>query len=232
VGANNDKGKTLLTFRGGHRVFGMLSQALLREKELGLMLGCGPSDLVGHVTRTFHGLKDAERAKKSLLDEMATMLGGELATQTAAEGAEGVAHLHRDDAATAQVAFLKRVATVALEHPEAHPRGAVLLTAAPGGAQTREGMFLIAGRVPEALDACAREVAAALEGKGGGKKGVFQGKSARLDLAPAALKVLRVAAAGVVGGGGRRKMARMTTALHPHTQPGAIKGESRLASPL
>ena len=71
---------------------------------------------------------------------------------------------------------------------------AVLFVTLAADAKSKDGSFLLAG--PESsVAALGQRAAAVLEGKGGGRKGRFQGKAARIDRAEQAAQELEKALA-------------------------------------
>lgn len=154
---------TRLHFLVGGRVRRQLGACLDREVALARLLSCPPVDHAAAVERALDEAKGLSKQVRALSLELAGLLGATL------EAVDGLVRLHRPDG---DPAFLAAVAdAVRARHPEA----VVVLTAG-----AREGVFLVAG--PEAEVArWGPHVAAALEGKGGGARGKFQGKAARVD---------------------------------------------------
>ncbi len=163
LGTERLKRGTRVHFVVGGRVLRLLGETLAREAALTKLLSCAPADHAGAVERSLDGEKRWAKSAKVLSAELAGAIGATLTP----EG--DTLRYHRDDA---DPAFLNAVAdAVRARHPDA-------LCVLTGG--TREGVFLVAG--PEARVAeWGPRVAAALEGRGGGAKGKYQGKAARVD---------------------------------------------------
>lgn len=163
VGVERLKRGTRLHFLVGGRVRRQLGAALEREGALSRLLSCPPPEHLAAVERALDDAKAQAKQARALSLELAGLLGATLVPS------EGLVRLHRPDG---DPAFLAAIAdAVRARHPEA----VVVLTAG-----AREGVFLVAG--PEAEVArWGPHVAATLEGKGGGARGKFQGKAARVD---------------------------------------------------
>lgn len=121
--------------------------------------------------------QEHEKAAKALALEVVALLGEALKARVAA--GEKVVHVHR---AAADADFVKALATTLDEALGAH--GALLLVTVGEGAG--EGTFTLAGP-PALVDTASAGVAKALEGRGGGKSGRFQGKCQKLGAAGDAL---------------------------------------------
>lgn len=172
------RGGTRLFFLAGARVLGWMDSALERERALGELLSCGSADHQPSVQRLLDDARAHRRQMKAAQKELASLWAEELAT------GEGVASLHRPDG---DMAFLRTVGSAL--HRRCPDRWALLT------AGQREGVFLLAG--PEdALAERGAEVARILEGKGGGGRGIYQGKASRLDRRQEALERLERAAPG------------------------------------
>jgi len=156
----------------GGRVLSALGAAEEKDRALTQLTSAGPAEHLRVVAKLQGDLKDAEKTRRALSAELAEALGAGLAAQGP------VAALHRDDAT---MDFARTIANAARK---ARPDLTLLLT---GG--TTDGFFLLAG--PEALVAAAGpEVAALLGGKGGGGKGLFQGKAGDLARRGEAVRLL------------------------------------------
>ncbi len=163
---------TRVFYLAGGRVLAALGAAGEKDRELTRLTSVGPGEHLRVVAKLQHDLKEAERARRALANELADALGRALA----AEGP--VAALHRDDAT---MEFARGIANAARK---ANPDQLLLLT---GG--TSDGFFLVAG--PEArVAAVGPRVAEVLGGLGGGGKGMFQGKAADLARRAEALALL------------------------------------------
>jgi misacylated tRNA(Ala) deacylase len=177
LGTEALRGGTRLRFAAGGRVLSLLGQALSREDTLARVLSCPPVEFSSAVTRLLDQARGAEKALRSLRDELASALGAEIGASS-----ERLVALHRDDA---DFAFLNAVASAALRRRE----GMLLLLTA--GDPAGEGIFLLAGPA-EIVGAQGPLVAEHLGGRGGGARGRYQGKC-HLGRLPEAIALLRAA---------------------------------------
>jgi alanyl-tRNA synthetase/misacylated tRNA(Ala) deacylase len=153
LGVERLKRGSRVHFAVGGRVRTLLGAALAREAALTRVLTCAPEQHLASVERALEDAKSTSKAYRAVQRELATAIGAALPT-------EGVVRFHRDDA---DPAFLAAVAdAVGADVP---------------GLYTGDGVFLVAG--PAAwVAAWGPRVATALDGRGGGAKGRFQGKCA------------------------------------------------------
>ena len=158
------RGGTRLYFAVGGRVLRGWGQALAREAALSRLLSVPAERQVDAVARTLDEAKATGKALKAAQAELATALGEALA----ATAGDTVSH-HREDG---DLGFLGGIAAVIQAR---RPEVLALLTAGQ-----IDGVFLLVGP-PERVAALGPQVAATLEGRGGGAKGRFQGKASRLD---------------------------------------------------
>ncbi len=164
---------TRVFFRAGGRVLRALGAADDKDRALTHLTSAGPAEHLRVVAKLQSDLKDAEKARRALSAELAEALGAGLA------GGGPVAALHRDDAT---MEFARTIANAARK---SRPDLTLLVT---GG--TTDGFFLLAG--PEALvTAVGPEVAALLGGKGGGGRGMYQGKAGDLARRGEAVEFLK-----------------------------------------
>jgi Ser-tRNA(Ala) deacylase AlaX len=174
TGTEPMRGGTRIVYIAGGRVISALGVSIEREKELTATLSCGPS---GHLAAVKKALDDAKSCSKALRAARLD-LAGHAGAALAASGNPVVSHIPEAD-----VEFLKALADAARK---ASPGMTILLTAGHPGA----GVFFFCG--PESLVAeVGPLVAAALEGRGGGGRGIFQGKAAKPENIQAALEVLK-----------------------------------------
>ena len=166
-------GRTLLHFASGTRVLDALAASVLRDRGLNKLLCCAPEEYVAKVEKLSTDNTSATRAAKKANEELAALIGEKLA----GEAVEGVVSMHRSEA---DMVFLQAVAAaVNAKTAEAGaPPLVMLLSCGVCTKKGGEGKFLVVsdGRT----DAINKEVAAALDGRGGGRGGTMQGKSASL----------------------------------------------------
>lgn len=165
------KGGARLHLVAGGRALAALDAARDRDRALSERLTCPPAEFQPSVDRLLQGARDQARALKERDSELASLLGQNLVLS----GGEAVRHLHR---AEADMALLTQVGNAA---QAAQPQARLVLT---GGGT--EGVFLVLG--PEDWVARAGPaLALALEGRGGGRGGRYQGKAAHVERAAMAV---------------------------------------------
>jgi alanyl-tRNA synthetase len=172
TGTEPMRGGTRLFYLAGGRVLRRLELALARERDLTQRLSCGPEDHPAAVERLLDEAREQRRDRRALLQELAVHLGQSLIAEP------GVASLHRSDG---EMEFLH---AIALAVREQQPDKWALLT---GG--ERAGVFILLGPA-DSVASMGPFVADLLEGRGGGAKGIFQGKASRLDRRQEALREL------------------------------------------
>ena len=166
------KGGLRVHFLAGQRARQALDASLGREQALSKALTAGVEEHLPAVRKLLEQTRAGAKSRKALLRELGTLLGAELARCEAA-----AVHLHRDEA---DPGLLKSIADAAAA---VRPDLRMLLT---GGDPEGPGVFLVAG--PDAAVAQAGPaIASALEGRGGGRGGRFQGKADNLGEAPGLL---------------------------------------------
>jgi alanyl-tRNA synthetase len=183
LGTESVRGGTRLFWVAGGRLRRLHEAHHRRNARLRELLGTSDDDLVARVAAKLEQLKDAERAMRGLVEELAVAAGAALAAGPAAVLS---AHWPERD-----LPFLQRVAREALSLA---PDRVVFLTTGEG----EEGAFLVAAGEAATLDvpATGRQVAEMLAGRGGGSGRVFQGKATTLSRRAEALALLGGPAAG------------------------------------
>lgn len=175
-GEEHLRGGTRLFFLAGGRVTRRLSQALERERRLSELLTCGPTEHMARIERLLAEAAQLKHERNTALRELAMQAGEKLAGDPGR--CAGFSRPGSD------MEFLLEVAKTA----RARAPEKVFLLVGSG----REGPFVLAG--PEALvSGLSQAVRETLEGKGGGRGGVVQGRGQRLDRLSEALE--RIAAA-------------------------------------
>jgi alanyl-tRNA synthetase len=177
LGTEPMRGGTRLFYAAGTRLrqlFGVQHERAARLREL---LSTSDDELVAGLTAKLEQLKDAQRAVRTLEEELAVTSAQGLA---AGQGRVLTAHWARRD-----LPFLQRVAR---EIDRLAPDRVVLLTAGEG----ERGTFLLGAGERTALDALAigRKVAEILGGRGGGTGRIFQGKAEHLSRREDAARLL------------------------------------------
>ncbi|KAF0701087.1 Aste57867_8384 [Aphanomyces stellatus] len=166
------RGCTRVWFLAGRRVLTEFASMFERERQATKLWSCPPEEHIERLQKLLQAQSIAAKESKAVRLELAELLAARLATECTDTH---VAVLHRADG---DAAFLQAVAAAF----NARVADKVLFVTA--GATTGEGFFLLTG--PEAfVTAHGKTVAAQLEGKGGGRKGVFQGKAKALANVPA-----------------------------------------------
>lgn len=170
--------QTRLHWLAGDRVRASFHAALGRERTLTDALAAPPAEHALAVGRLLDDQRAGRSERKALTEELTAVAARALAADARSVSAW--------QTSVADLRLLNAVANAALaERPDA----LVLLT----GGGLEGGVFLLAGE-ERSVAALGPEVAALLEGRGGGAKGRYQGKAARLDRAAAALDRLRSSA--------------------------------------
>jgi misacylated tRNA(Ala) deacylase len=162
----SQKGGCQLRYLAGGRVIDGLAAAHDRETALSRDLSCGPEQHAMAIGRLQVSLADALKDRKALQIELAGLLGEALARS-------GERWLHRPGE---DLPFLGGIVSAAVRQC---PDRVFLATT---GLDHAAGMFVLAGP-PEPVAALGPRVAAALDGRGGGRAGRYQGKAQRMDLA-------------------------------------------------
>jgi misacylated tRNA(Ala) deacylase len=155
-----------LSYVAGHRAMGWMREALARERELTELLSGGADTHVESVERLLDSVKTAQRSQRVTAEALA----GVVAPVLIAKGPPSAWHWP-----TADMEMLNLVAQ-AVQRLE--PEHLCVLTGGEG-----DGVFLVVGPEDE-VQRRGPELAALLEGRGGGRGGRFQGKANRLDRRP------------------------------------------------
>ena len=174
TGTEPMRGGTRVFFLAGGRVLEQMHRLLERERALTKALQCAPAEHEALAVKLAAESKRAAKERRALLLELAGHLGATLT------GNGPVAHLHRPDG---DAEFARAVATAAAAR---RPDLLVLVTI---GGEAGEGAFCLAGPEPK-VTAAGPKVAEALGGRGGGAKGVFQGKAAKMEERAKALEII------------------------------------------
>jgi alanyl-tRNA synthetase len=182
LGCEPIRGGTRLFFVAGGRVRHRLEAHERRNAALRALLGAPDPDLVTTLEARLEQLKLAERRIRHLEEELATALVEAL---TGRPGTLVEHHFEGRDAAFLQKAARQLVSS--------GPSRTVFLTATLEG----QSSFVLAAGEAAALDVATlgKDIAALLEGRGGGSKGFFQGRAGSLVARPAVLVRLEDACA-------------------------------------
>jgi hypothetical protein len=130
-------------------------------------------------------LKAANKATEKLTKELAGMEARRL-LDGLSDGAS-VLSLHREEGAAT---FLSAVADVLLSDPNFIESGSIAMLTGSDVDGGLTGSFLLVGP-PQLVKEAGGDVAGAMEARGGGRPGRFQGKANRIDLRGEALENLR-----------------------------------------
>lgn len=175
AGTEPMRGGTRIFFFAGGRVLLQMDALLARERALTQALSCAPADHAALVKKLSEEARRDAKERRGLMLELAGHLGASIPVES------GVGHLHRPDG---DAEFARAVATAAAAR---HPDALVLVTA---GGESGEGAFCLAGPAPRVADA-GPKVAGLLAGRGGGVKGIFQGKAQKLERRGDAVAMLK-----------------------------------------
>ncbi|OQA36065.1 MAG: Alanine--tRNA ligase [Acidobacteria bacterium ADurb.Bin340] len=178
LGAEPHLGGMRVLYAAGGRVRARMRAHEQRNLALRTLLGAPDADLASVTEQKLAQLQASERRARHLEDALADALAEALASRSEVLVDH---HLEGQDAG-----FLGKVARAALARND---RKVLLLTALKGG----QAAFVVAAAPGGTLDVAAlgREVAALLEGRGGGNAPVFQGKAGSLARRAEAVMALR-----------------------------------------
>lgn len=178
LGTEAMRGRVRLFFAAGRRMRVLYAAHHDRMAELRSLLGASDEDLVGLLSARLAQGKDAERTVRDLKQE--------LAVSAAAALVAGPGHVLAEHWPSRDLTFLQGVAR---EVARLDPERVVLLTCG----EEKDGAFVIgAGELGDAaLKAVGQRVADLLGGRGGGSKGIFQGKGTRLSRRESAADLIR-----------------------------------------
>lgn len=167
-----NRGAARVVFLAGGRAVARLGAALGREAALGKAFSCAPDELVARTEQALAARRDAVKESKALQAELAEALGAALGTSAAADMLK-CASCHRTAPATPP--FLGAIFAAAQDVC----KDATVLLTASNGPDAKDGMVLLAGPA-DAVALAAPEVARCVDARGGGKKGRWQGRAAKL----------------------------------------------------
>jgi len=162
IGTEKVRGGARLSYVAGGRALARMRASTARAAQLNTALKCGPDDHLSAVRRLLDDAKQAGRTRRQLTQELATLLGQQLAGQ-------GGGRLHRPEA---DLNLLRGIADACVAEGGACR---LLLT---GGDDT--GVFFAVA--PEAvLKGASADLLAALKARGGGRGMRMQGKAQALS---------------------------------------------------
>jgi misacylated tRNA(Ala) deacylase len=177
LGTERVREATRLHFVAGGRALQLLEGGLEREAGLTRLLSCGAAEQLPAVERLLEEQREQARRVRALGEELAQVCGSLMFEQP---GPLAVLHRQTDD--------LPLLQAIAREALRLRPHRLVMLTSGEPS-----GSFLLAGP-DERVATLGPELAALLEGRGGGARGRYQGRAERLDLREQAIEQLRVRA--------------------------------------
>lgn len=154
-------------YAAGSRVRRVLDQMIERESAIGAALTTGPSDFTASIEALKKSSRDMDVSLRQALGRLAGLVVERL-VEEAGSGRVAVHHEHEADGA-----FLRQVAE---RFHEVRPDDLALLT---GGAS--DGLFMVVGP-EETVSRVGPAVAGILQGRGGGRGGIFQGRARALSL--------------------------------------------------
>ena len=162
-------------YAAGSRVRRIFEQTIERESAIGAALTTGPSDFIASI----EALKKSGRDLDTSLRQLSARLAGLVVERMLEDAGSGqVAVYHQDEA---DGDFLRQVAE---RFHEARPEALALLT---GGAS--EGLFMVVGS-DESVRRVGPAVAGILQGRGGGRGAIFQGRARALSLWSEAVAII------------------------------------------
>jgi Ser-tRNA(Ala) deacylase AlaX len=178
LGSESMRGGTRVFFVAGGRARRRFAAHELRNAELRALLGAPDAELTTVLAARLEAEKGLERRLRTDEEELAEVTARLLAAEPAA-----VVDTHFADRG---VPFLQLLAQRLRTHAPA--KGAFLTATTEGGAVF---LLLAPPAATDALPAAGAAVAELLGGRGGGARGVFQGKAASLDKRAEALALVR-----------------------------------------
>ncbi|KAM7426852.1 Alanyl-tRNA editing protein Aarsd1 [Porites harrisoni] len=170
------RGGTRLFFLAGDRVLKYLGKALDNERALTRMLSVGPDDHPSAVDRIQNSLKSVNKVTKSQLRELAQLEAYQL--QSSSE-TKTYFYIHRENG---DMDYMNALVNELSKQPRL-----VLVTVGP---DKGPGQFLLFGDEKQ-VSQIGPKIAAVFEGKGGGKKGRYQGKANTLKTRSSAEDLLK-----------------------------------------
>lgn len=159
------RGGTRLFFLAGDRVLKYLGKALDNERALTRLLSVGPDDHAVAVDRIQNSLKSVNKVTKSQLKEIAQLEAYQL---KATSETKTYIYIHRENG---DMDYMNALVNQLSDQPLP-----VLVTVGP---DKGPGQFLVCGDEKQVSQIGPR-IATLLQGKGGGKKGRYQGKASTL----------------------------------------------------
>lgn len=171
---------SVLGFRAGERILRVLQRSALREAALTGMLNCAPDDHATRVKKILSDTRTLQQKLKRASDEIAIAAGREAVS--CALTSNGFARIHRDDG---DMKYLKHVVTLAKNDPSCPKHYLFFATCGVKG----NGNFMLAGE-PAIVKDLGPKVANQLQGRGGGRSGLFQGKVSAVGNATQTTKMI------------------------------------------
>ncbi|CRK92116.1 CLUMA_CG005697, isoform A [Clunio marinus] len=163
------KGKTIVKFLAGNRVFKKLETSFQREVQLTAMLNNGPDSHIDLVKKLQTNLKSSQKTLQKLSKELATKIAEELNAKT---NLENYFSLHNKDGVDVDFSntFLRVLKSKSLF---------VFMTIADA-IDSKSGSLIIQGN-PKDIEALADPICKLLNGKGNGKNNRFNAKVTQLN---------------------------------------------------
>ena len=152
-------------FAAGKRLMNIMNAAYKREDDITNIFSCIESEIVPRVQAIVDEKKEKEREIQKLNEKICAFQAREIIGSLDANG--GVAAV---DVGGSDMQFKTILANTVLESS-----GSILLLLIGGSESGEEGSFLLVGD-EMLVGKIGKDVAAALEGRGGGRSGKFQGK--------------------------------------------------------
>ena len=176
-----EKGKTSskLFFLTGDRTLAALQSSLDIQRALTASLCCAPEQFPEQVRRMQADLKASNKQLAAALKELAEVDAARLVASLQQAGAVRVAQLHRDEVGLGYIGDVADLVQTQLKAANSDAPFLLLLSTADA-VGSAAGAFLLVGDEGK-VTALGAELATKLQGKGGGRKGKFQGKASGLD---------------------------------------------------
>eukprot|EP00941_MAST-03F_sp_MAST-3F-sp1_P002137 g2137.t1 len=174
----------LISFHAGNRLLNFLSHSLTREASLTTMLSASPDQHCAKVELLLSQQKTNKNEVKRLKEDLAKSIAMDVISK-GSQNSENVLHVHREED---DIPFLQSISNFVQERQNEMEQDYLLLVT--GGNENGSGKFLITGK-EEIVSAVGKSVAKAIEGRGGGRSGRFQGKASNLGNINEAVELMR-----------------------------------------
>ena len=183
TGVTNRKGNSILTFCAGDRVIRAMQASLVRELQLTNALNCGPDLFEERVTSIQKDLRTSEKKLKQLSARVAESEAKRI-IETARKSEINFVSSHYNDT---DMSGLLQIVSLVEKHDT--PPVTFFATMCEKDNPKGPGNFIVIGDA-EIIKNVGSKVADSMSGRGGGRKGRFQGKVKKLECASNAIEII------------------------------------------